>query len=233
MAEQFYDVNNPVRREIYRAYIRKCLDNLAHNGNVIHLTSAEFTGPLPFVQFWLDTIAQWQADTGNKAVVGISATKDVQDAILNDPVRSRLISVINIEYWWYQSDGKLYAPEGGKNLAPRQWARVLKPRGSSFEQVERAVREYRQKYPEKAVIYSADGENQGWAVLLGGGSLPNIRGSLDPKLAESLPKMTPLELNGKPALGIADTMYLTDSTQTLDGYESHRIDQHVVWLTRK
>ena len=57
-------------------------------------------------------------------MIGLSATKDVQDAILADPVRSKIVSVIDIQYWWYQSDGSLYTPQGGKNLAPRQHERV-------------------------------------------------------------------------------------------------------------
>jgi len=162
MAEQFYDVTNSTRREIYRAYIRKCLDNTAANTNVLHLTSAEFTGPLHFMQFWLDTIAQWEQETGRKPMIGLSATKDVQDAILADPVRSRIVSVIDIQYWWYQSDGALYAPPGGKNLAPRQWERVIKHKGTSAEQLQRAVREYREKYPDKAIMISGD-ENEKFA----------------------------------------------------------------------
>jgi hypothetical protein len=85
---------------------------------------------LGYNKFWLDTIGEWEKETGKHPVVAISATKDVQDAILADPVRSKLIDVIDIQYWWYQSDGKVYAPEGGKNLSPRQWSRrLLRHRG--------------------------------------------------------------------------------------------------------
>src|SRR6185436_2792883 len=108
MAEQVYDLTNLTRRGIYRAYIRKCLDNTADCANVIHLTSAEFTGPLQFVQFWLDTAAEWQRESGRKVLIGLSATKDVQDAILADPARAPVVSVIDIRYWWYQSDGSAY-----------------------------------------------------------------------------------------------------------------------------
>ena len=82
VADMFYDINHPVRRELHRRYIRQCLDNFADNPNVIQLTSAEFTGPLHFVQFWLDVIAEWEVETGKKAKVALSTTKDVQDAIL-------------------------------------------------------------------------------------------------------------------------------------------------------
>jgi hypothetical protein len=206
MAEQFYDVTNSVRRELHSKYIRQCLDAFKDNTNVIQLTSEEFTGPLHFVQFWLDTIAEWKKETGNKTVIiGLSTTRDVQDAILADPARAPLIDVIDIRYWWYQGDGIVYAPRGGQNLAPRQHARLLKPKPASPEQATRAVREYRQKFPEKAVIYSADGADKlGPAIVLGGGSLPDM--TLDPALLEAIPKMKPDDrgLSGEGAYVVAD-----------------------------
>ena len=172
MAEQFYDLSNSNRRTLHRAYIRKQLDNLAGNANAIHLTSAEYTGPLHFVQFWLDTIAEWQQETGKDALIALSATKDVQDAILADAARAKVVDVIDIRYWWYKSDGSAYAPQGGQNLAPRQHARQMKAGGTNAEQAARAVREYREKYPTKAVIFSADGaERFGDAIQDAGGSL--------------------------------------------------------------
>ena len=84
----------------------------------IQLTSAEFTGPLHFVQFWLDVIAEWETETGKKAKVALSTTKDVQDAILADPKRAAVVDIIDIRYWHYKTDG-IFAPEGGKNMAPR------------------------------------------------------------------------------------------------------------------
>ena len=59
-AELFYDVTHPVRRKLHEAYIRQCLDNFTNNANVIQFTSAEFTGPLHFMEFWLDTVAAWE-----------------------------------------------------------------------------------------------------------------------------------------------------------------------------
>ena len=185
MAEQFYDVTNATRTAIYRAYIRKSLDNLADNTNVIQETAAEFTGPVHFMQFWIDTVAAWEKETGKHPMIGLACTKDVQDAILADPERARTIDVIDIRFWWYQNDGQPYAPPGGKNLAPRQLERVIKHKASSAEQVERAVSEYRKKFPDKAVIYSADGADHfGQAVFNAGGSLANVRGTPAEKQAE-------------------------------------------------
>lgn len=173
MADLFYDIDHPVRRELHRQYIRQCLDNFAGCGNVVQLISAEFTGPLHFVEFWLDVIGEWEQETGKKALVALSTTKDVQDAILNDPKRAAIVDIIDIRYWHYKDNGELYAPEGGKNLAPRQHARKMKVGKVSFEDAYRAVWEYREKYPEKAVTYYAQNyPPMAWAVFMAGGSCP-------------------------------------------------------------
>ncbi|UFH52663.1 DUF6298 domain-containing protein [Spirosoma sp. KNUC1025] len=200
MAEQFYDVSHPVRRALHRAYIRKCLDNFVGNSGVVQLIGAEFTGPLPFVQFWIDTISEWEKETGKKVIVGLSTTKDVQDAILADAKRSSIINLVDIRYWHYQANGTAYAPAGGQNLAPRQHARLTLPKKTSFEQVYRAIREYRQKYPEKAVTYAADSyDSMGWAVLMAGGSMPNVSAVADPQFLTDAAQMQPFDLAQKPA----------------------------------
>ena len=170
VADMFYDISHPVRREFHRKYIRQCLDNFADDANVVQLISAEFTGPLHFVQFWLDVIGEWEKETGKKATVALSATKDVQDAILNDTQRAKLVDIIDIRYWHYKVDG-LYAPEGGKNLAPRQHARKMKVGKVTFDEAYRAVSEYRKKFPEKAVTYYAQNyPDMAWAVFMASGS---------------------------------------------------------------
>jgi hypothetical protein len=172
-ADMFYDISVPVRREYYRNYIRWCLNNFADNKNVIQLISAEFTGPLKFVRFWLDVIDEWQKETGKKATIALSTTKDVQDSILADPKRASLIDVIDIRYWHYKSDGTVYAPNGGLNLAPRQFARVIKVGKVTFKDAYKAVNEYRTKFPDKAVIYDAENyPDMAWAVFMAGGSCP-------------------------------------------------------------
>jgi len=166
-------LSNPDQKELHRKYIRQCLENFNGNNGVIQLISEEFTGPLHFVQFWVDVINEWEAETGRIALVGLSTTKDVQDAILTDPVRSKVVDLIDIRYWLYREDGSAYAPLGGQNLAPRQHARLVKPGKTSFDQVYRAVREYHSRFPEKAATYSADSyDSNGWAVFMAGGSLP-------------------------------------------------------------
>jgi uncharacterized protein DUF6298 len=249
LAEQFYDTANPARHALHRAFIRQCLDNFADNNGVIQLTSAEFTGPLHFMQFWIDNIRQWEAEKGRREIIGLSATKDVQDAILNDAMRAAVVDVIDIRYWYYEQDGKAYAPLGGQNLAPRQHERLLKPKRPSFESVYRAVREYRERYPSKAVIYSAEGEEFGWAVFMGGGSLANIPPVTEPGFLDAASKMMPVDLPGKPqgqlALGGKNGYIIYASaghdkvdTSGLGGkYREHRIaagrEATVYWLEKR
>ena len=174
VADMFYDISHPVRRELHRQYIRQCLNNFADNSNVIQLTSAEFTGPLLFVQFLFDVIAEWETETGKKAKVALSTTKDVQDAILADPKRAAVVDIIDIRYWHYKTDG-IFAPEGGKNMAPRQHMRKMKVGKVTFTEAYKAVNEYRQKFPQKAVtFYAQNYPAMGWAVFMAGGSCPVI-----------------------------------------------------------
>ncbi|HQF49144.1 MAG TPA: DUF6298 domain-containing protein, partial [Flavobacterium alvei] len=175
LAEQFYDVKNTNIRKLHTAFIEKNLENFKDNANVLQMTSAEYTGPLSFMQFWIDVVANYEKSHPNESKIALSATKDVQDAILNDEIRAKTVDVIDIRYWYYKEDGTLYAPLGGVNLAPRQHARQLKVGKETDDQVYRAVREYREKYPNKAVLYSTMGAPRfGWAALMGGASLTAI-----------------------------------------------------------
>jgi hypothetical protein len=195
IAHQFYDVTNEHRRELHRGYIRQCLDGLAEQSNVIQMTSAEYSGPLEFTQFWLDVVAEWEAEKGRDVIVGLSAPKDVQDAILADEKRAAAVDVIDIRYWAYTAGGGTYAPGGGLNLAPRQHQRQGGKRAGGFGEIARAVHEYRTKFPGKAVTYFAEmhcpSRHDGWAVLMGGGSLADVRG-LPAELAALVPTLTPL-----------------------------------------
>lgn len=221
MAEQFYDISHPIRRKIHRDYIRKCLSNFAENSGVIQLIGAEYTGPLHFVEFWIDVIREWEKETGKKVTIGLSTTKDVQDAILADKIRSKTIDLIDIRYWHNQFNGTIYEPKGGQNLAPRQHARLLNPKRSSFEQIYKAVYEYRQKFPEKAVIYSSDSfESNGWAVFMAGGSLANLPQNLPSDFLKNTSEMKVIDLVGNPknqwALGYLGKNYIiyTDTAES-------------------
>ena len=172
-ATLFYDITNPTLRQLHRQYIRQSLDAFKGQPNVIHSIGEEFTGPLHFVQFWLDVIAEWEQENG-KVLVALAVNKDVQDAILKDPKRSKIVDIIDIEQWFYHNKGE-YAPPGGVNMAQRQYMRKIRTGSARFEDVYRAVSEYRTQYPDKAVVYSAQkAPEMGWASLIAGGSCANI-----------------------------------------------------------
>jgi len=193
-AELFYDVTHPVRRKLHEGYIRQCLDNFTNNANVIQFTSAEFTGPLHFTQFWLDTIAEWEKSAiGNRQsaihpLIALSCTKDVQDAILADKQRSATVDVIDFRYWWRTDKGE-FAPPGGKNLAPRQFERMWKGGRPNEANLASMAAEYHVKFPAKPLI--CDFDAAGWAWLCAGGSMPRLPKTTDAKLLAAIPKMQP------------------------------------------
>ncbi|MSU22196.1 MAG: pectate lyase [Opitutus sp.] len=202
MAEAFYDLSHPARRALHRAYIRQGLANLADEPNVIHTTGEEFSGPLEFVQFWFDVAGEWMAETGKRPLLALSAPKDVQDAILADSKRSALVSVIDLKYWW-RSDQELYAPLSAQNLAPRQLERLWKGGKPSAASLAGMVAEYRQRFPDKAVI-SGLGPGDGWAFVAAGGSLPVLPATTEARLLAALPPM-------RPAAGIVGAAVLGDA----------------------
>lgn len=167
-ASAFWDPTHPVRRRLHRAYIRKCLEVLGPHRNVIHLLSEEYTGPLSFVRFWLDTVVAWEKETGRDVHVAIGAPKDVLDAILADPERLPHVSTIDLRYWWYRPDGTLSAPPGGRQVPGRYSA----GKKTSPEQLYRQIREHRDRFPEKGILQELEASRQEtWAHLMAGGSM--------------------------------------------------------------
>lgn len=188
-AELFYDVTHPVRRKLHEGYIRQCLDNFKTNANVIQFTSAEFTGPLPFMEFWLDTVAAWEKrNRRSHPLIALSCTKDVQDAILADKKRSTTVDVIDFRYWWRTDKGE-FAPPGGKNLAPRQFERQWRGGRPNELNLASMASEYRTKHPTKPLI--CDFDSAGWAWVCAGGSLPRLPKATDAKLLAAIPHMQP------------------------------------------
>ncbi|HEX7470948.1 MAG TPA: DUF6298 domain-containing protein [Verrucomicrobiae bacterium] len=195
MAEQFYDETNPVRRALHRGFIRQNLDNFTDNANVIQFISAEFSGPLHFTQFWLDTIGEWERQNKrSKPIIALAAPKDVQDAILADAKRAAVVDIIAFRYWWITDKGT-YAPNGGLNLAPRQFQRQWKGGTPSDMNLATMAAGYRAKFPAKPVIAAseqgADLSRCGWAYLCAGGSIPNLPRTTDAKLLAAIPRMQP------------------------------------------
>ncbi len=168
VANAFYDVSHGQRRQLHRAYIRRCLDTLGDNTNVVFLCSEEYTGPLSFMQFWLDTVFEWEKETGRDVHVGLQGTKDVVDAVLGDAPRAARISTIDLRHWWYRADGSLFAPSGGHEVAGRFTGEFDAPAAQFYRQ----IREYRDAFPGKAILHLAPKtRQQAWAALMAGGSM--------------------------------------------------------------
>ena len=131
------------------------------------------------------------------------------------------------------------------------------PKNAGFDQIVRAVREYRTKYPDKPFVYV--GESRGanaWATLIGGGSLAEIPG-VSPELLRALVGMRPIDIpnaaKGQYALGNAEHGYLIYSTgepmlpKDVDSFVRQYVDmrtgrvsdtdpggeQHLLWLAHR
>lgn len=174
MTSLFYDETNPVLRPLHKQYIMQTLDQFKNNANVIHSIGEEFTGPFHFTKFWLETVKDWETSRGSNTLVSLSATKDVQDSVLMDQELASVVDIIDIEQWFYHSKGD-FTPQGGVNLAPRQYLRKVRVGKVRFEDVYRAVAEYTTRYPDKAVVYYARSYPEvAWAAFMAGGSCAAI-----------------------------------------------------------
>jgi hypothetical protein len=170
-AEVFYDVSDPVRRDLHRRYIRHSLDVLKDRTNVVYGIDREYTGPLSFVEFWLDTIAEWERENRHDVKVVLEIPKAQLDALLADPVRRPLFDAMAVHHWLYRNDGRLFAVVGGINKAPReqQDAFIPPPNGNEALGVQRAPlwettpamkyrawREYADKAPDLVFLFPQD-----------------------------------------------------------------------------
>jgi hypothetical protein len=175
VANQVYDTANPVRRALHRAFILHELDQLGAVRNLFFSLGAQFSGPLSFQEFFQDTVAEWERKTGRTVRIELATSKDITDAILADPARARQVAAIDMRYWQYRPDGSLWAPPGGRNLAFRE--AILADFGRSGDtppdttprQVYRQVREYHDRYPDKAIVAWNGGAGQ-IPILMAGGA---------------------------------------------------------------
>jgi hypothetical protein len=127
-------------------------------------------------------------------LIALSATKDVQDAILADKKRSATVDVIDFRYWWRTDQGE-FAPPGGKNLAPRQFERQWRGGRPTDANLASMAAEYRAMFPAKPLL--CDFDAAGWAWLCAGGSMPRLPKTTDTKLLTAIPHMKPVgELSG-------------------------------------
>ncbi len=213
IAEEFYDVTDARRRPLHELYIRHILDVLGDEPNFVLTLGYQFAGPLPFQLFFIDTVSAWEKAHGKRIRLQLQTSKAVTDAILSDSVRGAHIDVIDTRYWQYLEDGKLFAPDGLGKLAFREirtntFGRdAIMPTKAEF--VYRQVREYRDKFPGKAVVTGHGGFGP-IPVLMAGGASPVSAESAAPfaggprndaafyafvseRLADVLPAMRPLD----------------------------------------
>ena len=173
-AETFYDLSDPVRRDLHRRYIRHTLDSLKGVNNVVYGIDREYTGPQSFVEFWLDTIAEWERENRADVFVALEIPKAQMDALLADPRRRAQVDAIGFHSWVYRPDGSLFAVQGGINRAPRQQlGDIVRPEdapegadraaiantlwASSPAMRYRALREYRDRWPGLVILLADDG----------------------------------------------------------------------------
>lgn len=213
IADQFYDVTNAKRRGLHDLYINHILDVLGDSPNFVLTLGYQFAGPLPFQQYFIDTVAAWEKKHGKRIRIQLQTSKAVTDAILADPVRGPHVDVIDTRYWQYLADGKLFAPDGQGKLAFRELRTEAFGRdaimATKAEYVYQQVREYRDKFPDKAVVAGHGGFGP-LPVLLAGGASPVSAESASPnaggprndaavygfiaeKVADILPKLRPLD----------------------------------------
>jgi Family of unknown function (DUF6298) len=163
VGNEFYSTAYAPLRELHRAYILHTLDELGDIPNVIFGIAYQYAGPLSFEQFFQDTVREWEQKHGKRVRIALTTSKQTTDAILADPVRSKQIAVVDMRYWEYRPDGTLFAPKAGENHAFRELIAAAfpgytdTPPPTTPEQVYREVREYRDHYPEIALMPMEEG----------------------------------------------------------------------------
>jgi hypothetical protein len=180
LAFQVYDISSLQKRSLHRALIRRQLDASADSPNVIHCVAFQFGGPLEFQRFFLDEVDRWERETKRDAKVALITSKDITDAILGDPARARLVDVIDMRYWERLADGTMWAPPGDRNRAFRemnaeQFGRAVDtPPDSTPLYMYRQVREYRDRFPDKAIVAWHGGAGP-VPILMAGGAQALMR----------------------------------------------------------
>jgi Family of unknown function (DUF6298) len=181
---QFFSVDYAPLRKLHHDYIFHTLDEMGDSPNVIFTAAYQFAGPLAFEQFLQDTIAEWEKLHNRHVRIALVTGKNTTDAILNDPVRSKQIAVVDMRYWEYQPDGTLFAPDAGQNRAFRELTTehfpgyTDTPPPTTPEMVYRQVREYRDRFPNIALLPMEEGAGPLPILMGGGASQSSLRGGI-------------------------------------------------------
>lgn len=175
-ANEFFDITRPELRALHHLYIRKGLDTFKGQPNVIHTVGFQHVSSLEFVQFFLDTVAEWKRETGTDVRLAVISAKEQTDAILSMPKYAAMIDVIDLSYWKYLADGSLFAPKAGQNKAFREMTYEAFPKGkgdvtpSTEALLYQQVREYRDRFPDKAILCPPHTTAAAITVLMAGGA---------------------------------------------------------------
>jgi hypothetical protein len=186
VGNEFYSTTNPPLRALHRAYILHTLDELGDLPNVIFGIAYQYAGPLEFERFFQDTVREWEQQHNRRIRIALTTSKQTTDAILADPVRSKQIAVVDMRYWEYRPDGSLFAPRAGENHAFRELISQAfpgytdTPPSTTPEEVYREVREYRDRYPEIALMPMEEGAGPIPVLMGGGASESALRGGRPP-----------------------------------------------------
>jgi len=170
---EFYSTAYAPLRELHRAYILHSLDEMGDQPNVIFGVAYQYAGPLEFEEFFQDTVHEWEQKHGKKVRIALTTSKQITDAILANPQRAAQVAMVDMRYWIYLPDGSLFAPKAGENHAFRELiARTFPgytdtPPLTTAQMVYKQVREYRDRYPQIALMPMEAGAGP-WPVLMAG-----------------------------------------------------------------
>jgi hypothetical protein len=173
VGNEFYSTSYAPLRELHRAYMLHTFDELADQPNIIFEMAYQYAGPLEFEQFFQDVAREWEARHGKHIRIALTTGKQTTDAILADPIRSKQIAIVDMRYWEYRPDGSLFAPRAGENHAFRElitkefFGYTDTPPATTPEQMYRETREYRDKYPNIALMPMENGAGP-IPLLMGG-----------------------------------------------------------------
>jgi hypothetical protein len=174
VGNEFFSTAYAPLRKLHHDYMMHTFDEMAEFPNVIFGIGYQYAGPLAFEQFFQDTAHEWeQAHPGKHIRIALTTGKQTTDAILADPVRSKQVVMVDMRYWEYEPDGTLFAPRGGENHAFRELISQAfpgytdTPPATTPTMVYKETREYRDKYPNIALMPMEEGAGP-IAILMGG-----------------------------------------------------------------
>lgn len=187
VGNEFYSTEYAPLRELHRAYMLHTFDELADLPNAIFGIAYQYAGPLSFEQFFQDTAREWEEKHPGKHIrIALTTGKQSSDAILADPVRSKQVAVVDMRYWEYEPDGTLFAPKAGENHAFRELISQAfpgytdTPPATTPQMVYREVREYRDRYPDKALMPMEEGAGPIPILMAGAASQSALAGGRPP-----------------------------------------------------